>query len=138
MSMNQLAETALEHSSDHVIIVERWQGNPDKIEFFSTGSTGLIPVSPILYIASIRLQREFATKKLNPTHSVVITKPVDMSLEVADSLSKIFNLPMLPETEASAKYSVAMHVSCDANRRVQITFMQLPQKMEVGPRITLR
>jgi len=98
----------------------------------------LLSVPPILYIAGIRLQRDFAAKRLKPIHSVVITKSVGDSLEIADSLSEIFSIPVLSEKEALAKYPVAMHVSRDATRRVQITFMLLPQKVEIGPRITLR
>ena len=138
MGMTQVAEKALEHNVDRVAIIERWQGALDKIEFYQIGASGLVSVPPILCIAGIRLQREFATKKLKPIHSVVITKSVGNSLEVADFLSEIFSIPVLSEKEASAKYPVAMHVSRDATRRVQITFMLLPQKVEIGPRITLR
>jgi rRNA maturation protein Rpf1 len=117
MGMNQVAERALECNADRVAIVERWQGSPDKIEFFNIGASGLVPVSPILYIAGIRLQREFATKKPKPAHSVAITKPVeDLLATIADSLSKILNIPFLSEKEASAKYPVAMHISRDAAR----------------------
>ena len=138
MSINQLAEKALEHSVDHVAIVERWQGSPDRIEFFSIDSSGLVPVPPILYIAGIRLQREFSTKKSKRVDSIAITKSVGNSLEIAVSLSKIFNVPVLSEIEASANYPVAINISHDANRRIQMTFMLLPQNLEIGPRITLR
>jgi rRNA maturation protein Rpf1 len=138
MGMTQVAEKALEHNVDRVAIIERWQGALDKIEFYQIGASGLVSVPPILYIAGIRLQRDFATKRLKPIHSVVITKSVGDSLEIADSLSEIFSIPVLSEKEALAEYPVAMHVSCDATRRVQITFMLLPQKVEIGPRITLR
>ena len=54
MSINQVAEKALDYNVNHVAIVERWQGSPDRIEFFSIDSSGLVPVPPILYIAGIR------------------------------------------------------------------------------------
>jgi hypothetical protein len=43
----------------------------------------------------------------------------------------------LPIEEAATKYQASMHVSLDASRRTQITFMFLPQMVEIGPRITL-
>jgi rRNA maturation protein Rpf1 len=138
MGMTQVAEKALEHNVDRVAIIERWQGALDKIEFYQIGASGLVSVPPILYIAGIRLQRGFTTKRLKPIHSVVITKSVGDSLEIADSLSEIFSIPVLSEKEVSVKYPVAMHFSRDATRRVQITFILFPQKLEIGPRITLR
>jgi len=137
MSMNEVAEKALEYGADRVIIVDRWQGGPGKIEFFHIGTVGLVSFPPILYVAGIRLQREFAPTRLKPVHSLVITQSVDNSIEIVDSLSKFFNAPVLLEKEELSKNQVAMHISHDATRRVQITFMLLPQKVEIGPRITL-
>lgn len=138
MSMDEVAEKALEHNADRVLIINRWQGGPGKIEFFHVGTFGLVPVPPIIYIAGIKLQREFAPAKLKPTHSLAITQSVQNSMEIVDSLSKFFNLPVLLEREALSHYQVAMHISHDATRRIQITFMLLPQKIEIGPRITMR
>jgi len=138
MSMDEVAEKALEHGADRVVVVDRWQGGPSKIEFFHIVASGLVHVSPSLYIAGIRLQREFAPTRLKLVNSSVITTSSDNSLEIVDSLSKFFNLPVLLEKEASSRYPVAMRVSKDAAGRVQITFMLLSQKVEIGPRITLR
>jgi len=138
MGMDQVAEKALEHGADRVIIVDRWQGGPGKIEFFHIGASGLVQVPPILYVAGIRLQREFAPTKLKPAHWLVIARSADNSTEITESLSQFFNVPVLPEKEASPKHLVAMLISHNATRRIQITFMLLPQKLEIGPRITLR
>jgi len=138
MSVDQVGEKTLELGADRVVIVDRWQGGPGKIEFFHIGASGLVRIPRSLYIAAIRLQREFAPTKSKPFHSLVITHSVGNSLEIADSLSKFFNVPVISESEASPKYQVAMHISNDATRRIQITFMLLPQKVEIGPRITLR
>jgi len=138
MSMHEVAEKALEQGADRVVIVDRWQGGPGRIEFFHVGTAGLVHVAPILYVAGIRLQREFAPTKLKPEHSLVITQLIDNSIEIVDSLSKFFNVPFLSENEAFSKYPVTMQISHDATGRVQITFMLLPQKIEIGPRITIR
>jgi len=138
MSMDEVAEKAFEQSADRVIIVDRWQGGPGKIEFFHIGSRGLVPAPPSLYVVGIKLQREFAPLRLKPVHSLVITHSSENSMEIADSLSKFFNLPVLTEKETLSKYQIAMRISRDASGRVQITFMQLPQNVEIGPRITLR
>lgn len=138
MNIGEVAEKALEYGADRVFIVDRWQGGPGKIEFFHVGTWGLVPVPPILYVAGIRLQREFAPVKLKPAHSLAITQSVKNSKEIADSLSEFFSVPVLLEKEALPQYQVAMYISHDATKRVQITFMLLPRKVEIGPRITMR
>ena len=138
MSLDEVAEKALEHDANRTVIVDRWQRGFSKIEFFHVVASGLVHVPPILYVAGIRLQREFAFARLKPVHSMVIIRPATNLMEIADSLSKFFNLPVSLEKEALSKYPVAMRISHDATRRVQITFMLLPQKVEVGPRITMR
>ncbi|MFQ5836261.1 MAG: Brix domain containing protein, partial [Candidatus Bathyarchaeia archaeon] len=59
LSLDGIAEKALEFNADRVVIVDRWKGGPGKIEFFKIGQEGLVPVPPIMYVASIKLQREF-------------------------------------------------------------------------------
>jgi len=137
MSMDEVAEKALEHNADRVVIINRWHGGPGRIEFFRIGVSGLVHVPPILYVAGIRLQREFALVKLKSALSLVITQSNENSIKIVDSSSKFFNLPVMIEKEVLSKHQVAMHISYDASGRVQITFMLLPQKVEIGPRITL-
>jgi len=138
MGMDQVAESALGHGANRVVIVDRWQGGPGKIEFFLIDESGLVPFPPSLFVVGIRLQREFAPIRLKPFNSLVIIKPVNNLMGITDSLSRFFKVPVLSESEALAKYPVAMHISHAATRRVQITFMLLQQKVEIGPRITLR
>lgn len=138
MSIDEVAEKALEYNTNHVLIVDRWQGGLGKIEFFNAGVEGLVPAPPILYVAGISLQREFAPAKLKQSHSLAITHSTLNFMEIIDALSTFFNLPVLLEKEALSDYQVTMHISHDATRRVQITFMLLPQNVEVGPRITIR
>jgi len=106
--------------------------------FFHIGTEGLIHIPSVLYVAGIKLQREFAPTKLKPVHSLVISQSNDNSMKIADSLSKFFKVSVLTDEEALSKCEVVMQVSGDANKRVQITFIQFPQKMEIGPRITIK
>jgi len=138
MSIEEVAEKTLEQGADRAFIVDRWQGGPGKIEFFYIDTSGLFPVPLTLYVAGIRLQREFTPTGLKRTRSLVLTSSDAKSQEIVDSLSKFFAILVLSEKEALSTYQVAMRVSQDAARRVQITFMLLPQKVEIGPRITLR
>lgn len=138
MSMDEVAEKALENRADRVIIVDRWQGGPGKIEFYRIGSSGLIHVTPGLYVSGIRLQRDFAPAKLKPPSSLFITQSINNFVEIANFLSEFLDAPILPRNEGLSKQRVMMHISQDAKNRVQITFMQPAQKVEIGPRITLQ
>ena len=45
MSLDGVAEKAIEVEADHIIVVDRWHGGPGKINLFQL-STGLKPVPP--------------------------------------------------------------------------------------------
>ncbi|KPV63148.1 MAG: putative Brix domain-containing ribosomal biogenesis protein [Candidatus Bathyarchaeota archaeon BA1] len=140
LSLDGLAEKALELDADRVIVVDRWRGGPGKIELFQTGSEGLIPLSPLIYVVGIRLQREFRGVKTKPIRPLAITTPYTEPSEVlrfAEALSHFLNVPMLSLDSVLPKYSASMHISSDAPHRIQVTFVLLPQTIEIGPRITI-
>jgi len=102
-------------------------------------TTDLIPVPPLIYVTGVRLQREFETMTKRVRSLVVTTKlenPPETT-KIAEHLSNFFNLPRLLVGEAATKYRASMHITPDALGRTQITFMLLPQMIEIGPRITL-
>jgi len=140
LNLDGICERALEFNADRVVIVDRWRGGPGKIEFFQTGTEGLIPASPPMCIADIRLQREFEGTKAKPIQSLTITTPIEKNPQVtniAEFLSNFLNIPMSSMDEAVLSYSATMHISLNASRRTQITFMLLPETVEVGPCVIL-
>ncbi len=141
LSLDGIAEKALEFNADRVVIVDRWKGGPGKIEFFKIGQEGLVPVPPIMYVASIKLQREVNGAKTKPIRSLIITTPSEKSNEIiriARSLSNFLNVPLSQMDKAVSKSQTSMHVSSDGLHRSQVTFMLLfPETVEIGPCITL-
>jgi len=78
--------------------------------------------------------------KTKHIRSLAVTTELETPTEtvrIAEHLSDFFNLPRLTIDEAATKYQASMHVSLDVSGRTQITFMSLPQRVEIGPRITL-
>jgi len=139
LSLDGVAEKALELRADQIIIVNRWKGGPGKIELFQNGSEGLIPVPPLMYVSGIRLQREFEVKA-KPVRSLTLTTSPEETPEVvkiAKSLSSFLNIPLLPLDEAASRYLASMHVSLNASRGIQVTFMIFPESVEVGPRVAM-
>jgi len=92
-----------------------------------------------MYLAGVKLQREFETK-IKHVRSLVVTTELEAppeTVRIAERLSDFFNLPRLSMDEATKKHQASMHVSLNDSCRNQITFMLLPQMVEIGPRITL-
>lgn len=139
LNLDGIAERAVELNMDRIVVIDRWKGGPGKIKLFRIEPTGLFSVPPLMYVAGVRLQREFEAKTKHVRSLVVTTKPGNPpeTVRIAERLSDFFNLPRLSIDEAATKYQASMYISLNASRRTQITFMLLPQMVEIGPRITL-
>ena len=139
MSLDGVAEKALEVEADRVLVVDRWHGGPGKISLYMMSSSGLKPEAPLMLINGIRLRRELneTTKR---AQSTAITLEPEASTElrrIAGSLSQFFGLPLLSLDDAVRKHGASMHLSFNSARRLQITFMRPQQMVEIGPRVTL-
>jgi rRNA maturation protein Rpf1 len=122
-----------------VVIVDRWKGGPGKIRFFHVNTAGLKPVPPLIYVKGVRLQRDFRKTRIKPVRSLAVVSPTQKNEEasaIADFLSDFFRVPLLPMEEASTSCQAAMLVSLNSMQRMQISFFLLPEKFEIGPRIT--
>jgi len=139
MSLDGVAEKAIELEADIIIVVDRWHGGAGKTSLFQVSSTGLKSVPPVMLISEIRLRRELEEGTRRVRSSVVTMEPkASPELErVAGRLSQYLGLPLLSLDKASAWHRVSMHFSFDSSRRLQITFMVLSQMVEIGPRLTL-
>lgn len=139
LNIDGIAERAVELNTDRIVVIDRWKEGLGKIKFFRIEPTGLISVPPLMYVAGVRLQREFEAKTKHVRSLVVTTEPENLTetVRIAEHLSDFFNLQRVSIDEAATKYQASMHVSFNVSRRIQITFMLLPQMVEIGPRITL-
>lgn len=142
LSMDGLAEKAVGCDADRVMIVSRWKGRLGKIEFYKIGATGLISFPPVVYVKSVRLQREIGRKKKSGSiKSLATTLSTETSPEArktAEALSEFLKLSLLSVDQAvSNRYSACMYFSLDPSKHISITFLLLPSKNEFGPRITV-
>jgi len=140
LSLDGVAEKALECAAEKVVIVDRWQGGPGKIQLFKVRPDGLMSIPPIIFVSGIRLRREFGEAKSRRVGSLAMIVPSrshERVFEVAEALSSFFNIPFLSMNEAVSRCNTAMHLSFDSKGRVQFTFLSLPRKVEMGPRITI-
>ena len=139
LNLDGLVAKALESNADRVVIVDRWEGGFGKIQFFILDETGLAHGPPTIYIRGIKLRREFEIKRKRVRSSAITIVSEDPVLikKVGELLAHFFNVPMLLVEHAVSKYSVSMHISTDTLGRIIITFVLLPEFVEVGPRVTV-
>ncbi len=142
LSITEVAEKAIEENAEKVIIVDRWKGGTGKLRFFNVNSTGLNAVPPLIYISGIKFSKDFrkAKVKLPLTRSLAVallSEKSDQAFKMAKFLSNFLRISILPMERASFNRQTAMLVSFDSARRMQITFISLPEKVEVGPCITV-
>jgi len=139
MSLDGVAERAIEVEADRVVVVDRWRGGLGKINLFRISSTGLKSVPPLMLISGIRLRREFEEGTRRTRSTAITLEPEDSAelIRIAGRMSQYFDLPVLSVDKAARKYGASMHFSFDSSRRLQITFMCLQRMVEIGPRVTL-
>jgi len=140
LSLDGVAEKALECAAERVVVVDRWRGGSGEIELFKVSQDGLMPVPPVIFVSGMRLRREFWEAKSRRVGSLAVTAPSSSEkgvFEVAEALSNFFGIPFLSLDEAVSRCNTAMHFSVDSRGRVQFTFLLLPQKVEIGPRVTI-
>lgn len=139
LSLDGVAEKALELEADKVMVVDRWRDGFGQISLFSVSSTGLVPVAPILYLSNVCLRRELtnATKRFRSS-VVTIAPKTSLNLErAALKISQFLGLPFMSLDEAVEQYRASLHFMLDSSKRVQATFMVLGRMVEIGPRITV-
>lgn len=141
MSIEDLVETASNLKTKYVLIVDRWRGGPGKIEFYRVLNRELQPLSPILYVRGVRLQREYKIfwRKLRiRCRSLAIIKPVKEKLQkLAKTLSTVFNSPLVSETEKD-KFQVYIKLFEGLGYEVKITFFSTLHNTEIGPALYLK
>lgn len=141
LSLDGVAEKALELDAEKAIIIGKWRGDSGKIQFFRTSAKGLDVIPPLIYIKGTKLRRDLEENapRGRRLKSVAITASKTSSSEgekLENVLSKFFNIPILsPKEIHDRKIDAAMQISADPPNRMIITFKLIPDLVEVGPQI---
>jgi len=141
LSLDGVAEKALELGARKVIIVARWEGGSGKIEFFRMSEKGLDAVSPLIYVRAVKLRRDFGENvpRGRRVKSVAIAASKRTSFEVKgleNALSDFFGIPILSLKEIyNRKFDAVMQILKDSSNHMIITFKFVPELVEVGPQI---
>lgn len=141
LSLDGVAEKALEFDAEKTIIIGKWRGDSGKIQLFRTSEKGLDVIPPLIYVKGVKLRRDFKENapRGRGLKSVAIAASKISSLEVKrfeNVLSGFFNIPVFSLKEmCDRKIDAAMQISVDPSDRIIVTFKLVPEFVEVGPQI---
>lgn len=138
LSLEGVAEKALEFNAEKVLIVERWKGGAGKMQFFEVSKEGLRLTPPLIYLKEVKLQREFQKAKPNGRRikSLALATAQSFPVEVKkleDALSKFFGIPIISYEKNVRDYDALMQIVPKQQGLLTVTFRLIPEMVEVGP-----
>jgi len=138
MSHDDVAEKAVEHDADRVMINDRGQSGLGVLRLFRVAESGLTEASPKLRFA-VRLQKEFGVSNVKPAAviNVEASSRSDELARLAASLSGFLGLPISREGQEHESALTTMSILRGESGKIVVTFMAEPGHIEVGPRITV-
>ena len=141
LSLEGVAEKALEREAQKVIVVGEERGTVGKMQLFRIGEKGLDAIPPLICVKGVKLRRDFEdnVSRERKIKSIAIAASKISSFEVKrleNALSEFFSIPVFPLEEAHNKgIDAAMQISADPLNHIIITFKLIPELVEVGPQI---
>lgn len=138
MSLDGVAEKALELGADRVIVVDRWNKGVGQVSFFTFGSNGLVVFSPRLLLSNILLRRDFGQPMRRKATAVTVDlKDLGELESVGKRFSEFFGLPFLTTKQAYREHDVSLHLMVDSSKNLRVTFIGLERMFEIGPQVTV-
>ena len=141
LSLDGVAEKALELDAEKVIVIGKWRGDSGEIQFFRIGEKGLDAIPPLICIRGVKLRRDFQgnmprERKMKSVAIAASSRTSSEAKRLENVLSEFFNIPVFSLKEIYGKrIDAAMQISADAPNRIIITFKLIPELVEVGPQI---
>lgn len=143
LSLEGVAEKALELEAEGVMIVDRWKGGPGKVQLFKVEEGGLKAFPLLIYLKGVKLRRDFKglPSTIRRAKSVAIVRQPETPSEIEkleNAFSKFFNVPVFSIEEAVKRNcDIVMQTSVDQANRATITFKLVPELAEVGPKLKI-
>ncbi|MEM3442999.1 MAG: hypothetical protein QXM86_03990 [Candidatus Bathyarchaeia archaeon] len=141
LSLEGIAGKSLEYDAEKVMIIERWKFGLGKIQLFDVKPEGLKRVPPTIYVGSAKFRRNLAGEimKGRRIKSIVVADlPQENSTakKIEKVLADFFAIPVFSLKEAiNRKYDAAIQIKVNPQKELVITFILLPELVEIGPQI---
>ena len=139
LSFPEIIGKVLDKQADRLIIVERWEGGPGKIQFYQISSE-VTHLPPLLILASVKTQIDFG-RKILLSKNIVVTVTDDSPkniLNLAKFLSQFLKVPLSAKKSSEEKFTTTLHISPIPDREARIQFNAPPKGTEVGPRLIVK
>lgn len=143
LSLEEMAEKALELGIEKVVVIDRWEKGMGIIEFYEVGQDGLKQVSPIVHVSNVKFRRDFVERtvrerKVKSIAIAVSSKRRFETKKFEDFLSSFFEIPVVLFQEALiGGCDAVMQISADSTNRITATFRYVPELIEIGPQIAI-
>ncbi|MEM3699365.1 MAG: hypothetical protein QXL57_00625 [Candidatus Bathyarchaeia archaeon] len=141
LSLEEIAEKSMELKAEKVMIIERWKFGLGKIQFFHAKPEGLERIPPTIYIRNARFRRDLAGEMMRERRIKSISMATSSNkgveiMKLEKALSNFFSLPIFSlEEVVNRRYDAVMQVKTSSQKNLIITFMLLPEMVEIGPQI---
>jgi rRNA maturation protein Rpf1 len=133
LGINGLTKMAMESGISKIIIVHRWKGNPGKIELRKIEDSKLKIVPPLIYLAGIKLRREYGIKEKFKIDSVSFEKNSSPKIKaIAKVFSEFIEIPLINE-KFKEKFKASLHISQHSKYEAKVAVTSLPNMKEIGP-----
>jgi len=135
LSLDGVAEKALELGADKIVILDRWKGDLGKIQFFQIDESGFSQVPPTVYVRNVRLRREFGNRDKRQIESLGVLA-TSAAGRFGEFVSGFFGVPVFRSKDEFPQHCQAVaSLSKNVSEVLEITWKLLPSMTEVGPRI---
>lgn len=136
LSLEAVAERCFELRCDKVLILQRWMGEPGKIQLLEFKNSDLTQTPPLIYLAEAKLRREYGIPGRFQAEAITVQSEANPELvRLAQSLSNFFELPLVT-LPPGGSYRVALHVTKHSKWKAKVV-LGSPIR-EIGPSLTIK
>ncbi|MEM3522776.1 MAG: hypothetical protein QW589_06300 [Candidatus Bathyarchaeia archaeon] len=134
----ELTRMAIDKGIKKIIVVHRWKGNPGKIEFGKINNSELKIIPPLIYLAGVKLRREYGAKGRFKIDSITFEKNSTFKIKaIAKAFSEFFEIPLINE-EIKGKFKVSLYISKHSKYEAKVAVTSLHNMNEVGPTFIIK
>ena len=136
-SLEDLGWHLFEEGFEYVVILQRWQGGPGRIDFFKVEAQGLARRTPSVLLKAVKLRREYANPEKHTAEAITCDTQASRSTQrFVSYLSPILNLTALT-LPTSSEIKSTLHITETRDGSILLALTSPPAQQEVGPRLLI-
>lgn len=137
-SLGDLSVAFYTSKADRAIFVQRWRGEPGKIELKTMVGQELNTLPPVIHLAGVRFKREYGESRRVKAEAITIEPNVATELlEFAEKLAEFLGLPIL-RNRGNIPCNASLHISKHPSHKAKLALTKPPGIREVGPSLVVK